>query len=95
MSLDTNPDTLLQRRARRRVSLKLAWALHALVYVLVNGGLLALGTFLGDGAWVRFPLAGWGLGLAIHGLVTLLLLGGDGLRDRLVADEIARLRGRR
>ncbi len=37
-----------------------------------------------------FPLAGWGLGLAIHGLVVLLVLGN--WRDRLVAREVERLR---
>jgi len=95
MNLPTIPEALLHRRARRRVSLKLAWAMHALVYVLVNGALMTVGAVFGASSWVRFPLAGWGLGLAIHGLVTLVLLGGDGLRDRLLADEIARLRARR
>jgi hypothetical protein len=36
------------------------------------------------------------VGLAVHGIVTLLALAGGGLRERLlVADEMARLRARR
>jgi hypothetical protein len=42
-----------------------------------------------------YPLAGWGLGLAIHGLVTFIALNGDGVRERMLAAEIERLQGRR
>jgi hypothetical protein len=35
---------------------------------------------------------GWGLGLAIHGLVTFLSLGTDGLRQRMLQSEIESLR---
>jgi len=48
----------------------------------------------GRGAWNVWPLAGWGLGLAIHGLVTFISLRGDGLRERMIASEVERLRRR-
>ena len=41
-----------------------------------------------------WPLAGWGLGLAIHGFVTFARLRGDGLRERMLAAEIERLQQR-
>lgn len=86
--MTTTPD--LSRLAHRRVAMKLGFAIHLLVYVLVNTGLLALSLAHGGG-WHWGPLAGWGLGLAIHGLVTLLNLQGQGLRQRLVDAELQRL----
>jgi len=83
-------DAQLLRLARRRVAMKAGFAIHLLVYVLVNAGLLALS--LSQGAhWHWGPLLGWGLGLAIHGLVTLFALAGQGLRERMVASEVRRL----
>ena len=37
-----DPDRLVERRARRRVDMKLGFFIHALVFVLVNAGLFAL-----------------------------------------------------
>jgi len=80
------------RRAKRRVALKTGFAIHALVYVLVNAGLLAVNLSNGGQRWFLFPLLGWGLGLAIHGIVTFIALRGQGLRDRMLADEVERVR---
>ncbi len=80
------------RRAKRRVGLKTGFKIHALVYVLVNAGLLAINLWNGGQRWFLFPLLGWGLGLAIHGIVTFIALRGEGLRDRMLADEVERVR---
>ncbi|WP_374676019.1 2TM domain-containing protein [Ideonella sp.] len=87
-------DDELMERARKRVGMKLGFYTHALVFVLVNLGLYALDTFQGGHRWSHFPLWGWGLGLAIHGIVTFLGLRGEGVRDRMLAEEVARLRRR-
>jgi hypothetical protein len=92
--LSTN-DPTLERRARQRVGLKMGFLIHLCVYGLVNAGLLLLSLGRGGPTWQYFPLAGWGLGLAIHGLVTLFALNGGGLRERMLAAEIERLQGRR
>ncbi len=101
----STPPTL-EQRARRRVALKKGFFIHALVFVLVNGGLylmsLAAGWGLGaDTGWGYrhagahfFPLWGWGLGLAIHGTVVLLRLQGEGMTERLVDREIETLKRR-
>jgi hypothetical protein len=47
---------------------------------------------IGGHRWSIWPLWGWGLGLAIHGLVTFISLRGDGVRDRMLQDEIERLK---
>jgi hypothetical protein len=82
----------LQRRARRRVNQKMGFYIHATVYLLVNLGLAAINFAGGGKAWHLWPLAGWGLGLAIHGFVTFASLNGDGLRERMLNDEVERLR---
>jgi 2TM domain len=86
-------DTELHKLARKRVAMKMGFAIHLLVYTLVNAGLAFLSLSQGR-QWHWGPLLGWGLGLAIHGLVTLLNLRGQGLRDRMVASEVQRLRER-
>ncbi len=86
-------DTELHKLARKRVAMKTAFATHLLVYTLVNAGLAFLSLSQGR-QWHWGPLLGWGLGLAIHGVVTLVALRGQGLRDRMVASEVQRLRER-
>ena len=85
-------DDDLMKLARRRVGLKLGFAIHATVFVLVNLLLAAIDYRSGARGWHLWPMGWWGLGLAIHGLVTLLSLRGEGLRERLVRKEMDRLR---
>ncbi len=82
----------IESRARRRVGMKLGFYTHALVYVLVNLGLFAISSVSGRGNWHVWPLLGWGVGLAIHGIVTFIGLSGEGVRGRMLEREIERLR---
>ena len=91
MTTTLTEDQIL-RRAKRRVGLKTGFMTHALVYVLVNLGLFGVNLFSGGQRWHLFPLLGWGLGLAIHGVVTLIALRGDGYRERMLAAEVERVR---
>lgn len=84
----------LVKRARKRVAMKFAFYIHAMVFVLVNGGLFFINQISGGGRWHQFPLWGWGLGLAIHGIVVLVLLEGDGVRERMLDAEVQALRKR-
>lgn len=91
--LDTrNTNTDLHRLAKKRVEMKMAFLVHLMVFVAVNSGLYLLSSLKGGASWQVFPLWGWGLGLSIHGLVTLLSLQGQGLRERLMAAELKSLR---
>jgi hypothetical protein len=94
MSDNTSSDDL-EKRARRRVAVKLGFYTHALVFVLVNLGLFFINNMTGGYRWNLWPLAGWGLGLAIHGIVTVASLHGDGVRERMLASEIEALKRRR
>ena len=90
--MPTDPNRDIEDRARRRVRAKTGFYVHALVFVCVNLGLLALNSALGGYRWSVWPAWGWGLGLAIHGLVTFLSLQGEGWRERMLAQEIERLK---
>lgn len=83
----------LKRIARRRAGAKLGLYIHAFIYVAVNA-LLALvqAQTTPQLHWNLWPLAGWGLGLAIHAV--LVLLGASGLRARMEADELRKLESR-
>ncbi len=80
----------LERLARRRAHAKLGWYTHACVYVLVNLALVALATASGRN-WAIFPALGWGLGLAVHGVVVFMLAGGSTLHERMVQAERERI----
>ena len=74
----------LQQAAKKRVDLKIGFYTHLLVFVLVNSGMYLMNNFSGGQRWHHFPLFGWGLGLAIHGIVTSISLQGMGLTARML-----------
>jgi hypothetical protein len=83
----------LERLAHKRAAAKLGWYVHAFFFVTVNLLLLALSRHgFGSRPWSGFPLLGWGLGLALHGLSVFVLGNGNGLREHLVQKERERLR---
>lgn len=78
--------------ARRRAGAKLGWYVHATAYVVVNLVIFAMSRYaFGDRPWSVFPLLGWGLGVALHGVSVFVLGSGSGLRERLVQKERERL----
>jgi hypothetical protein len=92
MSRHRLQDNSLEARAERRVRRKMGFLIHAFVFVAVNAGLYAINAMTGEPRWAHFPLFGWGLGLAIHGLVTWIALQGEGVRRGMLAREIDSLR---
>lgn len=85
-------DETLNRMARRRAGAKLGFYTHAAVYLLVNLGLYAInGYFTPSVPWHVWPLGGWGIGLAFHGLAVFVAGGASGLRERMVQAERRRL----
>lgn len=86
-----NPqDRDIERLARKRAGMKMGWYIHATVYLAVNL-MLALVSAMSFRGWAIYPALGWGIGLAIHGVVTFLATGGGGLHERLVQQERNRL----
>lgn len=91
LNVSTSDEAALRRQARKRVDMKMGFLTHLLVFSCVNAGLFLLG---GAERLHGAPLWGWGLGLAIHGLVTWLNLQGGDLRERMLAAELQTLRER-
>jgi len=61
--------TELRRAAERRVAAKHGFLIHALVFVVVNVGLLGINlTTSPNYPWAAWRAFGWGIGLAAHGL---------------------------
>lgn len=87
---DLQTEADLRRLAERRADAKLGFRNHVLIYIVVNAGLAAMNLLTSPQVlWFQWPLAGWGVGLAAHGLA---IYGAttDG-RERAVAAELERL----
>lgn len=60
-----------RKRAQDRLDAERSFYIHVLVYVLVNAFLAILNySTKPNEIWFSWPLLGWGIGLAIHGVVT-------------------------
>lgn len=84
----------IDRLALKRANAKLGWFMHASIYLIVNAFLVALSLWHGR-AWAAFPLLGWGLGLAVHGVAVWFAGAGSALRESLVDRERTRLKAQR
>ncbi len=88
--MNENEDRIYQR-AKARVEALRGFYIHAMVYVTVNLGLFAINMLTSrDSLWFYWPLLGWGIGLAINGLVVFAggLLGGD-WEERKIRETMA------
>lgn len=56
------------RRAKRRVLVLKGFYLHLINYIGVMGLLFLIDVLTGGGWWFYWPLLGWGIGIAAHGL---------------------------
>jgi hypothetical protein len=82
----------IEHLARKRAKAKLGWYVHACLYVLVNLAMFALSRHgFGHRPWSVFPVVGWGVGLALHGISVFVLGQGSAFRERLVDRERERL----
>jgi len=81
----------LLRIARRRAAAKFGFMIHLTAFAAVNAMLYFINQSTSPGvSWFAFPLGGWSLGLAIHGLV--VFASASGLRERMVEGELKKLR---
>ncbi len=86
--MDTTDDRFA---AERRVRAKLGFIAHATTYVLVMALLAAINLMTNrTHLWFVWPLLGWGIGLAWHGIGVFLLSRGAYVYDRLIDRELHR-----
>lgn len=83
----------IDQLARKRAGAKMGWYVHALVYLAVNLGMFAFSRYgFGHRNWSMYPVLGWGLGLALHGISVFVLGKGSTWREQMVERERERLR---
>lgn len=72
--MDDFANAAFREREARRVLRRRAWWLHLAVYVTTNVFLVVIWAMTGAGhPWFIYPLLGWGIGLAAHGVAAFLL----------------------
>ena len=82
----------MERLAHRRAKRKMGFIIHATVFVLVNAALFAINQqFTPHYGWSFWPFGGWGLGVAIHGLVVYGFAAGGSLSRQLYEAELRKL----
>ena len=86
----STPAPGLIARAQRRVRRKMGLYLHAFVFTAVHG-VFALKHVLTGAPGPIHIFWGWAMALAIHGAWVWFTLQGEGLRERLLRQEIERL----
>jgi hypothetical protein len=86
-TLDLRDQAIARLKQRRELSA------HALVYLLVNGFLVAVWALASPGAlfWPIFPMAGWGIGLVMHAWDVYR---GDDFAEAEILREMERLQRR-
>ncbi len=86
------PPDDIERLAHKRAGAKLGWYTHATIFTLVNLVVFGMSRYgFGNRPWSVYPLLGWGLGLALHGISVFVLGTGSGLRERMVQKEREKL----
>ena len=86
-------DAHLRRMAERRADMKLGFYSHLTAYLFVNAGLFIIDWVTSPGIdWAFWPAIGWGIGLAAHASATFV--GSLDMRERMIEDELRRMRER-
>jgi len=95
MKNEFDTDEKLMRRAEERVKAKRRFRTHIILYICVNLGLVIM-FFLRDKGgyfWPIWGIAGWGIGLLLHGLFVYGGLSGKKL-DEEIQIEYQRLKSK-
>lgn len=80
----------LRRIAEKRARARLGFYIHASSFVLVSAMQFGINLFTTPWVlWSVFPITGWGLGVAIHGLVVWFKT--SDLRKCLICEELEHL----
>jgi len=83
------------QEAKRRVRQISAFYQHLIVYVLVNIGLAVINlTSDPNEIWFFYPLLGWGMGVAAHGLNVFVTEGWAKLWEEKKIRELLKKEGR-
>jgi hypothetical protein len=88
---EVKPDAY--EKAKERVEEKMGFFSHLGAYVIVNAILLVINlTQSPQDLWFYWPLLGWGIGLFFHGMGVFVWGEGSSLKDRMIDEEMRRLK---
>jgi hypothetical protein len=83
----------IREKAIRRVHARVGLMWHAGVFLLANIAMYAINERYSPGVtWFVWPLAGWGIALALHAFATL---SSGGMAEDMIRAEIQREKARR
>ena len=75
--------------ARKKVEAKFGFFIHLTIYILVNGMLITINLVQSNEVmWSVWPLFGWGIGLAFHGLGVFLFSHFEKIKARMIQKEL-------
>jgi hypothetical protein len=96
MKNDFDTDEKLMRWAEERVKAKIHFRAHIILYICVNLGLVGIYFLanMGEYFWPIWCMAGWGVGLLLHGLRVYGGLSGKKF-DEEIQIEYQRLKSKR
>lgn len=78
----------LYEHARKRVKSRKKFYSHIFSWVLMSAFFILLNIFTSDYFWAIFPILGWGIGVAFHGIQVF----SDEWEDQEVGKEYERLK---
>ncbi len=78
-----------RHRAKERLAARRGFFVHLAVFVVVNVALVVINvTTAPDTLWVKWPLMGWSIGLAFHGLAVFVVGDRFAITDEMVEREL-------
>lgn len=84
------------RKAKLRAGARLGFYIHLSVYAAVSVLCAIINIATSPGYfWFLWVVLGWGIGIAFHFLGVFVFTGSDSLNNRLVAEELDKIEGKR
>lgn len=92
METNKNYSTEEYLAAKKAVEERIGFYIHLTVYICVNAYFVFINLKNGGYFWAVWPMAGWGIGLAFHGLGVFGFFNNKAWKDRQIQREIERMR---
>lgn len=87
-------DYHIYKLAKKKVKEKRKFYSHLLTWGTMSVFFILLNLFTSDYFWAVFPILGWGIGLAFHGIKVFSINYGDEWEEREIQKEMDKLRQR-
>lgn len=81
-------------RARKKVREKRKFYSHFMTWGIMSIFFILLNLFTSDYFWAVFPILGWGIGVAFHGIKAFSINYGDDWEERQIIKEMKKLKER-